>query len=96
MRKDMRFPETGYHARFRREPHVLAVVVERYVLELSRCTTSQFVAEHLGVSWDIVKDIQKRNLRRRFAKPKLKKVLQIAIDEICIGRSRRFLTGLSG
>lgn len=65
---------------------------ERYVLELSRCTTIQFVAEHLGVSWDIVKDIQKRHLRRRYAKPKLKKVRQIAIDEICIGRGRRFLT----
>ena len=65
---------------------------ERYVLELSRCTTIQFVAEHLGVSWDIVKDIQKRNLRRRFAKPKLRKVRQIAIDEICIGRPYRFLT----
>lgn len=65
---------------------------ERYVLELSQCTTIKFVAEHLGVSWDIVKDIQKRNLRKRFAKPKLKKVRQIAIDEICIGRSRRFLT----
>lgn len=65
---------------------------ERYVLELSRCTTIQFVAQHLGVSWDIVKDIQKRNLRRRYAKPKLKKVRQIAIDEICIGRPYRFLT----
>lgn len=65
---------------------------ERYVLELSRCTTIQFVAEHLGVSWDIVKDIQKRNLRRRYARPKLKKVRQIAIDEICIGRGYRFIT----
>ena len=65
---------------------------ERYVLELSRCTTIQFVALHLSVSWDIVKDIQKRNLRKRFAKPKLNKVRQIAIDEICIGRPYRFLT----
>jgi transposase len=65
---------------------------ERYVLELSRCTTIKHVAEHLGVSWDIVKDIQKRNLRRRFAKPQLKTVRQIAIDEICIGRPYRFLT----
>jgi len=65
---------------------------ERYVLELSRYMTIQDVAAHLGISWDIVKDIQLRNLQRRYAKPKLKKVRQIAIDEICIGRGRRFVT----
>lgn len=65
---------------------------ERYVLELSRYMTIQDVAAHLGISWDIVKDIQKRNLQRHYAKPKLKKVRQIAIDEICIGRGRRFVT----
>lgn len=65
---------------------------ERYVLELSRYMTIQDVAAHLGISWDIVKDIQLRNLERRYAKPKLKKVRQIAIDEICIGRGRRFVT----
>jgi hypothetical protein len=42
---------------------------ERYVLELSQCTTIKFVAEHLGVSWDIVKDIQKRNLPDYRARP---------------------------
>jgi len=65
---------------------------ERYVLELSRYMTIQDVMRHLSVSWDIVKDIQLRNLRKRYAKPPLKKVRQIAIDEICIGRGYRFLT----
>ena len=65
---------------------------ERYVLELSRYMTIQDVARHLSISWDIAKDIQKRNLQRRYAKPKLKKVRQIAIDEICIGRGYRFVT----
>ena len=45
---------------------------ERYALELSKLTTIQDVARHLDVSWDIIKDIQKRNLQRRFGKPKLK------------------------
>ena len=31
--------------------------------------TIQDVAHHLGVSWDIVKEIQKRDLSRRFAGP---------------------------
>lgn len=65
---------------------------ERYVLELSRYMTIQDVGQHLGVSWDIVKDIQKRNLQKRYAKPKLSKVRQIAIDEICVGRGHRYLT----
>jgi transposase len=64
----------------------------RYVLELSQFMTIKDVAEHLGVSWDVAKDIQKSHLAKHYAKPKLKKVKQIAIDEICIGRGRRFVT----
>ncbi len=64
----------------------------RYVLELSQYMTIKDVAEHLGVSWDIVKDIQKRHLEKHYAKPALKEVRQVAIDEICIGRGRRFVT----
>ena len=45
---------------------------ERYVLELSRSMTIRDVAHHLDVGWDLVKDIQKRDLSRRYAKPKLK------------------------
>jgi transposase len=65
---------------------------ERYALELGRHMTIRDVSQHLGVSWDVIKDIQKRYLLRRFAKPRLKHVRQIAIDEICIGRGHRFLT----
>lgn len=35
------------------------------------------------------KDIQKRNLNRRFARPKLRKLKRIAIDEISIGEGHR-------
>ena len=65
---------------------------ERYALDLSRCTTIQDVAQHLGVSWDVIKDIQKRYLTRRFASLPLKHLRQIAIDEISIGRGHRYLT----
>lgn len=64
----------------------------RYVLELSQLMTIKDVAEHLAVSWDIVKDIQKNYLEKHYAKPALKGVKQIAIDEICLGRGRRFVT----
>jgi transposase len=66
--------------------------LERYVLELSRLMTIQDVAQHLGLSWDTVKDIQARALQRRFGKPKLHKLRQIAIDEIAIAKGHRYVT----
>jgi transposase len=74
-------PRRGYTRQF-----------ERYALELSRCMTIKDVATHLRVSWDIIKDIQKRYLTRRFSRPKLKRLKQIAIDEISTGRGHRYLT----
>ncbi|MDI6451839.1 ISL3 family transposase [Anaerobaca lacustris] len=65
---------------------------ERYVLELSGHMTIRDVAEHLHVGWDLVKDIQKRHLGRKFRRIKLKHLRQIAIDEIAIGRGHRYLT----
>ena len=65
---------------------------ERYALDLLRHATLKSVADHLGVGWDTIKDIQKRYLHRRFRKPKLKHLKRIAIDEICVGRGHRYLT----
>jgi len=65
---------------------------ERYALELSKHMTIQDVAHHLGVSWGVIKDIQKRNLLRRFRCLKLKELKHIAIDEITIGKGHKYLT----
>lgn len=65
---------------------------ERYALQLLRHMTIKDVAEHLGVGWDTIKDIQKRSLELKFSRPKLKRLRRIAIDEICIGRGHRYLT----
>jgi transposase len=65
---------------------------ERYALELSRYMTIKDVAEHLGISWDVIKGIQKRHLKRKFAKPKLKHLKQIAIDEISTGKGHCYVT----
>jgi hypothetical protein len=45
---------------------------ERLVLELSKCMTLLDVARYFKIGWDTVKDIVKRNLQKRFLKPKLK------------------------
>lgn len=65
---------------------------ERYALELSKHMTISDVGKHLGISWDTIKDIQKRYLKRRFSRPKLNHLSLIAIDEITIGRGHRYLT----
>lgn len=65
---------------------------ERYALELSRRMTIRDVARHLNVSWDVVKDIQKRDLSRRYARVKLKHLRRIAVDEIAVGKGHRYLT----
>jgi transposase len=62
------------------------------MLELSRSMTIRDVARHLTVGWDLIKDIQKRDLWRRYAKPKLKHLRPIAIDEIAIAKGHRYLT----
>jgi len=63
---------------------------ERYVLDLSDHLTIQDVADHFGVSWDVVKDIQKRYLKRNFSCPLFKGLKQTAIYEIHVGRNGCF------
>lgn len=65
---------------------------ERCVLDLCSHSTIQDVARHFGVSWDVVKDIQKRYLNRKFPPPRLKGLRKIAIDELYVGKKRKFLT----
>jgi transposase len=65
---------------------------ERLALDLGRCMRIRDVALHLGVGWDMVKDIQKRDLSRGFARPKLKHLGHIAIDEIAVAEGHRYLT----
>ncbi len=65
---------------------------ERYVLELSEYMTIKDISEHLNVSWDVVKEIQKNYLKRKYSRIKLKDLKQIAIDEINIGKGHKYLT----
>jgi len=65
---------------------------ERYALDLCRHMTILDVARHLGISWDVIKKIQKRYLKKHYLRPKLKALKQIAIDEITIGRGHQYLT----
>jgi transposase len=65
---------------------------ERHVQELLNFMTPQDISLHLGISWDVANDIQKRRLQREFGKPRLKHLRRIAIDEIHLGKRHRFIT----
>jgi transposase len=65
---------------------------ERYALELSQHMTIQNVSQHLGVVWDVIKEIKKRHLSKKYKKPRLKDLKWLAIDEIHIGYGYRFFT----
>lgn len=64
----------------------------RYVLDLRRSMTLTDVAWHLGVSDWMVRDIEKRMLKKKYSSPRLQHLKQIAIDEISIGKGHRYLT----
>jgi transposase len=65
---------------------------ERYALALSKHMTIQDVAHHLGVSWDVIKDMQKRDLIARYSHIYLKNLRCIAIDEIAVRKGHNYLT----
>ncbi len=63
----------------------------RYVLDLAKHMTISDVAKHLGLSWDVVKSIQKKYLEKKYGNLNLKDLKRIAIDEIYVGK-RGYLT----
>jgi transposase len=64
----------------------------RYVLELSRHMTIKDVARHVGIGWDTVKEIQKTRLERHYARPRLKHLRKLAIDEIATRKGHVYMT----
>ena len=58
----------------------------KYALQLTRSMTIKDVADLLGVSWDVIKEIKKDDLRRRFANPSLKDVCRIAMTRFVSAR----------
>ncbi len=71
---------------FAREYRRCSRSLERLVLTLSKYMTIRDVADFLKLGWDLVKDIQKEYFKKRFDRPKIHKLKQIAIDEIYLGK----------
>lgn len=66
--------------------------LERFVIDLCRVMTLSDVATLTGLSWDTVKDINKGYLKNKYQSVSLKDVRYMAIDEVYLGRKRKFIT----
>lgn len=66
--------------------------LERLVLSLRNMMTLTDISKLLKISWDCVKEIIKRDLAKRFSKPKLRDIKYLAIDEISIAKGHKYLT----
>lgn len=64
----------------------------RLSIDLRKMMTIRDVARYLGVSDTMIRGIDKKYLQRNFSKPRLRELKIIAIDEIYVGRQRKFLT----
>jgi len=56
----------------------------RYIVDLLKRVTVKDVAEHLGMSWDTVKEIHTWALKKRFKRKELKHLSYLGVDEISI------------
>jgi len=54
--------------------------------------TIKDIAMYVGVSESMIRGNDKRYLKRNFGRPKLKRLKVLAIDEIYIGKAKKFLT----
>jgi len=69
-----------------------AKTLGRYIVDLLRHSTVEDVAQHLGMSWDTVKDIHIRALRRKYSKRKLRHLKYLGVDEVAIRKGHSYLT----
>ena len=64
----------------------------RLVVDLRKMMTAKDAAKYLGVSDRMVRDIDKSYLKRKFAKPRLRDLKHIAIDEFSVGKGHQYFT----
>lgn len=65
----------------------------RYIIDLFRLgATISDIAKHLGVGWDMIKDIHKKYLKRKYANPDISKVKRIGIDEFAVRKGHVYKT----
>jgi transposase len=64
----------------------------RFAMDLLHWMTIAGVAKTLGVSWDLVKDLHKEYLQKRYKSPPLKGLKYLAIDEFSIRKGHSYMS----
>lgn len=64
----------------------------RLVIDLRKLMTIQDVADYLGVSTRMVREIEKVWLKRKFSRPRLRDLKAIAIDEFSVRKGHQYFT----
>jgi len=64
----------------------------QFALELLQFGTVKHVAKFLGVSWDTIKEIHKRHLRKTYRKIPYKELRYLSIDEISLRKGHNYMT----
>lgn len=64
----------------------------RLIVDLCGITTMKYVAQYLGVGWDLVKDVFKAHLEKRQRRRRLRKVRYLAVDEFATHKGHRYMT----
>lgn len=64
----------------------------RLVIDLRKMMTIRDVARYVGVSDTMVRSIDKKYLQKKFCKPRLRDLEVLAIDEIYLGRTKKYVT----
>ena len=68
------------------------IAFSNMVIDLSRFATIQDIAWFLGVSWDVVRNIQMEFLQKEYANPDLSNLEHIAIDEFATHKGQVYKT----
>ena len=64
----------------------------RYIQDLCMYMTIKSVADHLGMSWNTVKEINKGRLKRKYGRPDLHGLRIIGIDEFAVRKGHVYMT----
>ena len=65
---------------------------EQYVADLCRHMPIKQVADHVGLDWHAVKEIDKRRLQREVGTPSYDGLRRLAVDEVAIHKGHTYLT----
>lgn len=69
-----------------------AKALGRYIVDLLRHSTVEDVAQHLGMSWNTIKEIHLLSLRRKYSKRTFKHLKHLGIDEVAVRKGHSYIT----